>query len=95
MTGGLQLSDGDGSWPCAFCGREAAGPCARCRRLVCGDCCTLTEGGVKVWAICLECDRTGGASLRKEWLGLLTWMGGGLVILATLVWVLLWLTRGG
>lgn len=80
MSGGLQHV-GDDVTRCVHCGKPAAGPCARCRKPVCGDCCTLTEGGDTVFAICLECDRTGGRSLRPGWNGLLR---GFLVLLALL-----------
>lgn len=56
------------------CGARAAGPCATCHRSVCGDCCTLTEGGVGVFAICLDCDRKGGRSLSPAWRGLIVWL---------------------
>lgn len=90
MTGGLQRHDDDGPVRCKFCSAEAAGPCARCEAPVCGDCCTLTEGGAKVWAICLDCDRRGGRSLTKAWSGLGFWLVGILVLLAALVVLLEW-----
>lgn len=70
MSGALQTA-GDELTRCVHCGALAAGPCASCRKPVCGDCCTLTEGGVSVWAICLECDRKGGRSLVSPWRGVL------------------------
>lgn len=77
----IGAGDGDGAIArCALCGAAAAGPCARCRSPVCGDCCTLTDGGATTWAICLRCERRGGASLRPAWLGLLGWLG--LILLA-------------
>ena len=66
----------------------AAGPCATCGRPVCGECCTLTEGGVKVWAVCLDCDRRNrdaGRSLSRAWGGLAVWLVGILVALALAV----------
>ena len=92
MSGGLQLH-GDDPARCAFCSRQAVGPCASCRQPVCGDCCTLTEGGAKVWAICLDCDRRGGRSLAGAWRGLLVWLGGILAALAAIVAIVGWLTR--
>jgi hypothetical protein len=59
---------------------------------VCGECCTLTEGGVKVWAVCLDCDRKGGRSLSRAWGGLVVWLVGLLVILAAVTAALGWLT---
>jgi len=41
---------------------------------VCGDCCVLTEGGAKVWAICLRCERRGGKSLRSGWSLVAMWL---------------------
>ena len=93
MSGGLQHSGDDGVERCAFCPRDAAGPCASCRRSVCGDCCTLTEGGVKTWAVCLECDRKKGNSLASAWGGLGTMLIGILVLLAAVVALLGWLSR--
>jgi fatty acid desaturase len=58
---------------------------------VCGDCCTLTEGGAKVWAICLDCDRRDGRSLTSAWRGLLAWLGGLLLALAAVVALVGWL----
>lgn len=95
MTGQLQsVDDGDAPLPCAFCGRPAAGPCATCHRMVCGHCCTLTEGGIKVWAICLECDRKGGKSLRRAWVGFVAWLVVPLLLLAAVVTLLTWLGKG-
>ncbi|HKE16671.1 MAG TPA: hypothetical protein VKB80_17480 [Kofleriaceae bacterium] len=82
MAGQLMgAGDGGGAVArCALCGTDAAGPCARCRAPVCGDCCTLTDGGATTFAICLRCERRGGASLRPAWLGLMGWLA--LVLLA-------------
>lgn len=77
---------------CSYCSQPAAGPCASCHKPVCGNCCTLTEGGSKVWAICLDCDRKGGRSLTAPWVGLLVWMLGLLVALAALVALVGWLS---
>jgi hypothetical protein len=89
---GLQPVDDDGA-RCAHCGRPAAGPCASCRRPVCGDCCTLTEGGVRVWAICLDCERRGGRTMRSAWFGLLGWVALVVLGLGGLVALLLFLGR--
>ncbi|MCC6998408.1 MAG: hypothetical protein IT370_27600 [Deltaproteobacteria bacterium] len=78
---------------CAICGSPAAGPCARCRRPVCGDCCVLTEGGVKVWALCTGCQRRGGSSLRRPWLRVLGWVLGPVLALAGLVALIALLRR--
>ena len=89
VTGHL-VESGDGPVArCALCGKPAAGPCARCRALVCGDCCTLTEGGMATWAICLRCERRGGASLRPAWIGLFGWLALLLVGLAAVAALLL------
>lgn len=94
MTGGLQPVDSGGAPPrCVFCGRPAAGPCASCRRMVCGHCCTLTEGGMKPWAICLDCDRKGGRSLRGAWASFLGWLLLPILALAAATVLLAWLTR--
>jgi hypothetical protein len=55
---------------------------------VCGDCCVLTEGGAKLWAICLRCEKKGGKSLAGGWTIVLVWIAVPLVGL-TLVVVLL------
>jgi hypothetical protein len=59
---------------------------------VCGDCCTLTEGGVRTWAICLECDRKKGRSLTGAWSGLLTFVLTILAVLGAVVALLAWLS---
>jgi hypothetical protein len=41
---------------------------------VCGDCCVLTEGGARVWAICLSCEDRGGRSLRRGWIAVVGWI---------------------
>lgn len=76
---------------CAYCPRPAVGPCASCTKPVCADCCTLTEGGAKVWAICLDCDRRGGRSLRSRWIALSLWLVMILVVLAAATALLGWL----
>lgn len=92
MSGRLQLVDDDNGTRCSFCPRPAAGPCASCAKPVCGDCSTLTEGGTKVWAICLDCDRRGARSLTAAWSGLLVWLLCGLVALAALTALVGWLS---
>jgi hypothetical protein len=87
----LQHSGDDGPERCAFCSNEAAGPCASCRRSVCGDCCTLTSGGAKTWAICLDCDRKKGSSLAGAWTRLAVWAVGLLAALAAVIALLEWL----
>lgn len=81
------LSDsGDGPVArCKHCGEKAVGPCAQCRLPVCGDCCVLTEGGIKVWAICLSCRDRSGTSLRRGWGMVILWLLVPLVVLALLV----------
>jgi hypothetical protein len=91
MSGQLQHVDDDGPTRCAFCPQPAAGPCASCDRPVCGDCCTLTEGGVRVWAVCLECDRKKGRSLSGAWGGLVVWLVGILVVLAAATALMGWI----
>jgi len=90
MSGGLLLSDGGGPpvARCVRCGAEAAGPCARCHAPVCGDCCVLTEGGLRVFAICLACEDRGGRSLRRGWGLVLGWIAAPILLLALLVAVL-------
>lgn len=88
MSHGLQHVGDDGPLRCRFCARDAVGPCARCRAPVCAECCTLTEGGTKTWAICLDCDRRGGRSLAGAWGGVLVPFVAVLVALAVAVAVL-------
>jgi hypothetical protein len=92
VSGQLQTVGDDGPERCAFCSNEAAGPCASCRRSVCGNCCTLTEGSMKTWAICLECDRKKGRSLRSAWLGFGGFFLAILAALAAAVALLGWLS---
>ena len=75
MSGELQLHDFDGDARCAHCGAAAVGPCARCDRPVCGDCCVLTEGGARVYAICIGCDGRGGRSLKAGWVAVIDLAG--------------------
>jgi hypothetical protein len=85
------MLQGDGSGPvarCKHCGEKAAGPCAQCREPVCGDCCVLTEGGVKVWAICLSCQDRSGKSLRRGWWMVIGWIVAPIVVLAVLITLL-------
>jgi len=88
VSGALQYADDGGVARCVHCGSEAAGPCASCHAPVCGDCSTLTEGGVRVWAICLECDRRRGRTLSGAWRGLLLWLAAVFVALAVVTWLL-------
>ena len=92
MTGGLQTEGGGGPLAvCSRCGALAAGPCARCQLPVCGDCCVLTEGGNRVWAICLGCEDRGGRSLRRAWIRVLGWIALPIFILFLLLIALQWL----
>jgi hypothetical protein len=85
--------DGGGSPArCIRCGASAVGPCARCREPVCGDCCVLTEGGARIWAICLSCEDRGGRSLRSGWARVIGWIAAPILALALLVVLLAWLT---
>lgn len=93
MSHGLQHVGDDGPLRCRFCARDAVGPCARCRAPVCADCCTLTEGGTRPWAICLDCDRRGGRSLTGAWGAVLVPMLAVLAALAAVVAALEWLSR--
>jgi|HubBroStandDraft_1064217.scaffolds.fasta_scaffold299266_1 hypothetical protein len=88
MTGNLQHVDDDCGARCIHCGGPAVGPCASCHEPVCGDCSTLTEGGVRVWAVCLECDRRKGRSLAQAWRSLLLWLAAILFGLAFVTWLL-------
>jgi hypothetical protein len=88
MTGELRVASEDGAERCTFCPRDAVGPCASCHRPVCGECCTLTEGGVKTWAICLECDRKKGRALGGAWTSIGLWLVCILVALAIIVYLL-------
>jgi hypothetical protein len=90
VSGQLQIA-GDDEARCVHCGAKAVGPCASCHRPVCGDCCTLTEGGTRVWAICLDCDRKGGSSLSPGWRAVILWLVVPLVALAAVVALLGWL----
>lgn len=83
----------DGPLPCAICGGVAAGPCASCHRATCGDCSVLTEGGAKLWAICLRCDKRGGRSLMPGWAIVLSWIAVPIVLLAVAIVILGYLTR--
>lgn len=76
---------------CARCGALAIGPCARCQRPMCGDCVVLTEGGAKLWAICLDCERRAGRSLARGWATVLGWILGPMAVLFALVALLAWL----
>jgi hypothetical protein len=88
MAGGLQHADDDFVARCVHCGAEAAGPCASCHEPVCGDCSTLTEGGARVWAICLGCADRKGRRLSGAWRGLLLWLAAVFAVLAIITWLL-------
>jgi hypothetical protein len=88
VTGALQHADDDPGARCFRCGAQAAGPCASCHEPVCGDCSTLTEGGVRVWAICLGCADRKGRKLAGAWRGLLLWLAAIFVGLALVTWLL-------
>jgi hypothetical protein len=45
----------------------------------------LTEGGAKLWAICLRCEKRGGRSLRAGWFLVLAWIAVPLVVLLVAV----------
>jgi hypothetical protein len=92
VSGQLQHEHDDGPERCAFCSRDAAGPCASCQRSVCGECCTLTDGGTKTWAICLECDRKGGRSLTHAWWSFAMFLLAIVMVLAAAVALLAWLS---
>ncbi len=88
-----QLASHDDGPPiarCVRCHAVAAGPCARCREPVCGDCCVLTEGGARVWAVCLACADRGGTSLRRAWWRVIGWIAGPILALAALLALLAW-----
>ena len=53
----------------------------------------LTEGGTKTYAICLECDRQRGRSLRAGWATVIGWIVGPIVVLGVAVWLLSLLIR--
>jgi hypothetical protein len=91
VSGELRVASDDGATRCTFCPRDAVGPCASCHRPVCGECCTLTEGGLKTWAVCLECDRKKGRSLSHAWMGIGLWLVGVLVALAAATAFVGWL----
>jgi len=97
MTGQLRSvgdgEDGQGPARCAICGDLAVGPCARCKRPVCGDCCKLTEGGVRTWAVCTRCARSGGASLGAGWRTVLVWVLVPPLGLAAIALLVAWLRR--
>jgi hypothetical protein len=93
VSGALIPVDGSGSPArCIRCGALAVGPCARCREPVCGDCCVLTDGGARVWAICLACEDRGWRSLRRGWITVILWVAAPILGLAVLVALLSLLT---
>lgn len=90
MSGQLRTATDDGPVRCALCGALAVGPCASCRAPVCGDCCTLTQGGVNTYAVCLRCAKKG-TSLLGGWLTLLGWIALPLAALLAFGVLLGWL----
>lgn len=88
MSGQLLLAGDGGPAKCSICGAEAAGPCARCHQPTCGDCSVLTEGGTRVWAVCLRCEKRSGKSLRSGWMVVLGWILLPMLGLALLLVVL-------
>ena len=90
----LHDDDGGGDAACVHCGEPAAGPCARCDCPVCGNCSVLTEGGARIYAICIRCDGRAGHSLRRAWLTVFAWVLAPLVALAAAVLLLAWITGG-
>jgi hypothetical protein len=90
----LHDDDDGGDAICVHCGAPAAGPCARCDCPVCGNCSVLTEGGARVYAICVRCDRRAGRSLRGPWLTVIGWVVGPLLALVVAVLLLAWITGG-
>jgi hypothetical protein len=51
----------------------------------------LTEGGVKIYAICLACEDRRGRSLQGGWRGFLRWLSVPLLALLVLVALLTYL----
>src|SRR5262245_28192803 len=92
VTSELALHGEEPDASCVHCGRPAVGPCARCDAPVCGDCCVLTEGGARIYAICVGCEGRGGRSLRRAWLTVATWVAGPLALLTLAVLVLAWIS---
>lgn len=45
----------------------------------------LTEGGAKLWAICLRCEKRGGKSLVAGWVIVAAWLVGILAVLGGVV----------
>ena len=90
----LRTVEGDRPQLCAICHkRPAIGPCASCHRMICAECSTLTTGGVKTYAICLECDLHKGRSLRRAWIGLVAWLLVPALVLGLVVALLAWVGR--
>jgi hypothetical protein len=52
----------------------------------------LTEGGARVWAICLACEDRGGRSLQRGWGTVIGWIAVPILGLAVLVALLTLLT---
>jgi hypothetical protein len=59
---------------------------------VCPDCCVLTDGGATTFAVCLRCQRRGGASLGPAWRQLLGWLGAVILAVAAVAAAVAWLT---
>jgi hypothetical protein len=94
VTGLQQYSDDGTVEHCVHCGALAVGPCARCHAPVCGDCCVLTEGGARTYAVCLDCERRAGRSLRSAWLAVATWLLLPMLALLLAIALLSVLVRG-
>jgi len=60
---------------------------------VCGDCSVLTEGGARVYAICLGCERRAGRSLTRGWMTVIGWFVMPILVLVLLLLVLGLFTR--
>ena len=51
----------------------------------------LTSGGAAPWAICLDCNRRHGRSLRRGWLTVFGWLAKPMLLLFGLYALLYWL----
>lgn len=73
---------------CKHCGAPGVGPCARCELPLCGDCAILSEGGVRVFAICRDCAAEGAGKLDGPWRSVLLTFGLPIVGLLVLLGLL-------